>query len=59
MKMTDITNIAKKAGVKAGKMNKIQLVRAIQKAEGNEECFSTHQVNACGQVTCSWREDCK
>jgi hypothetical protein len=59
MNMKDIAKIASKNGVKAGKMNKTQLVRAIQKAEGNNECFATAQVQTCGQMNCLWREDCK
>ncbi len=59
MKMKDIAKIAKKQGVKAEKMNKTQLIRSIQKAEGNNECFSTSQAQTCGQMNCLWREDCK
>ncbi len=59
MKVQDITKIAMKSGVKAGKMSKTQLIRAIQKAEGNNECFATSQVQTCGQMNCLWRDDCK
>jgi hypothetical protein len=59
MNMRDIAKIAVKNGVKAGKMNKTQLIRAIQKAEGNNECFASSQVPMCGQLNCLWREDCK
>ena len=44
MKMQDLKEIAKKNGVKAGKMRKTDLVLAIQKAEGNCECFATPYV---------------
>jgi hypothetical protein len=59
MKMKDIAKIASKHGVKAGSMDKTQLVRAIQKAEGNNDCFFTSQMQTCGQMNCLWREDCK
>jgi hypothetical protein len=59
MKIQDIKDIAKKKGVNAGKMNKTDLIRAIQKAEGNNACFATSSVLTCGQVNCLWRTDCK
>lgn len=58
MKMQDLKEIAKKHGVKAGKMRKTDLVLAIQKAEGNCECFATPYVSECNQVNCLWRADC-
>lgn len=58
MKMQDITKIGAKIGVKTGKMKKTELIRAIQRAEGNTDCFSTSQVKTCGQVACLWLEDC-
>lgn len=58
MNIQDIQKIAKKKGVKAGKMNQTELIRAIQKAEGNNACFATSSVQTCGQMNCLWREDC-
>ena len=59
MKMQDIRNIAKGRGVKAGiGINKAELIRSIQRAEGNVDCFGTEHVNVCGQTNCLWREDC-
>jgi len=59
MKVQDIKDIAKKKGINAGKMNKIDLVRAIQAAEQNNACFATSSVQTCGQMNCLWRADCK
>lgn len=58
MKMQEIRNIAKERGLKAGKMNKTDLIRTIQRAEGNADCFWTEHVITCGQTNCLWREDC-
>jgi len=58
MKLEEIKEIAKKHGIKAGKMKKAELVRAIQAAESNEQCFDTGASSACGQDSCLWREDC-
>jgi hypothetical protein len=59
MKIREIREIAKKKGVTGGKkMEKTELIRAIQKAEGNNPCFSTKPLDQCDQVNCLWREDC-
>ena len=58
MKIQAIREIAKKKGVTAGKMEKTDLVRAIQRAEGNRDCFATQYVRECNQNSCLWRNDC-
>jgi len=58
MTVKEIQGIAKKMGLKAGKMKKADLVRTIQAAEGNTPCFQTNAVNSCGQANCLWRSDC-
>jgi hypothetical protein len=59
MLLKKIREIAKKAGVNTSKMDKTDLIRAIQRAEGNSDCFATTHVNMCNQMNCLWREDCK
>ncbi len=58
MKLEEIKAIAKQHDIKAGKMKKTELVRAIQQAEGNDQCFVTGMSSVCGQADCLWREDC-
>lgn len=58
MKMDDVRKIAKKKGVKAGKLGKTELIRTIQKAEGNYDCHATSYVQECNQSNCLWRTDC-
>ncbi|WP_432822099.1 SAP domain-containing protein [Trichloromonas sp.] len=58
MKMEEIKAVARVRGVKSGRMKKAELVRAIQQAEGNNQCFVTGQADRCGQYECLWREDC-
>ena len=58
MKIQEIRNIAKERGLKVGKMNKTEIIRSIQRAEGNDDCFGTEHVDICGQTNCLWREDC-
>lgn len=58
MKMEEIKEVAKNLGIKPGKMKKVELIREIQKAEGNESCYNSGKVDSCGQESCAWRVDC-
>lgn len=58
MKVTEIKEIARQHNLKVGKLTKSELVRAIQHAEGHQQCFDSSYSNACGQHACAWREDC-
>jgi hypothetical protein len=58
MKLQEVREIAKKRGLKIGKMKKTELIRAIQETEGNNDCFDTPYVRECNQFSCLWREDC-
>ncbi len=58
MRIQKVREIAKKKGVNDFKISKTELIRAIQKAEGNSECFATMHMNECNQINCLWREDC-
>ncbi len=57
MNLTTVKSIAKQAGLKIGKLKKDELIRAIQKQEGNFPCFGTAN-GECDQTECIWREDC-
>jgi hypothetical protein len=58
MKIDEVKEIAKRLGIKPGKMKKADLVREIQKVEGNEDCYNSGMKDVCGQDGCAWREDC-
>lgn len=58
MNIKDIKAIAKKNGINAGKMKKDELIRSIQKTEGNFDCFGTAISGECSQMDCVWRGDC-
>ena len=58
MKISEIKEIARQCNVKVGKATKSELVRAIQQAEGNQQCFASRLSGVCGQHCCAWREDC-
>jgi len=59
MKMPEVRARAKAAGIKTNRSKKQDLVRAIQRAEGNRDCFNRGESAACGQDGCIWRADCK
>ena len=58
MNLTEIRQIAKNCSVKPGKLNKADLVRLIQKTEGNFDCFATAITGECDQPDCIWQKDC-
>ena len=59
MRRKIIEEIAKEKGVTPGTLNSTELIRAVQRAEGNSDCFATGHVNDCNQMNCLWRTDCK
>lgn len=58
MKVQDIRTKAREMGIKPNKMKKTDLIRAIQRSEGNVECYATDRVEHCGELDCWWRTDC-
>jgi hypothetical protein len=58
VKLSVVRDIAKSRGMKPGKMGKTELIRAVQREEGNHDCFATPHVGECNQLNCLWREDC-
>ncbi len=58
MRFQQIQVMAKDMGIKASNMKKTDLIRAIQKAEHNIECYGTQRVATCQEEECLWRSDC-
>jgi hypothetical protein len=59
MTKEQVKKVAIGRGVAVGTLRKDELIRLIQKTEGNEQCFGTGAASTCGQTNCLWREDCK
>ena len=57
MNLTEVKSKAKEVGVSVGKMKKPDLIRAIQVAEGNTDCFGMPE-GSCDQENCCFRNDC-
>ncbi len=58
MKLEDVQAIAKSQGIWPGKLSKTKLIKAIQRSQGNFDCYATAYSGECNQGGCSWREDC-
>ncbi len=59
MNMVELKVIARAHGIKVGTMRKAELIKAIQRAEGNEDCYATGKSHVCCQHDCLWRDDCE
>ena len=57
MTVKELQKMAKGLGIKAGGLRKNELIREIQKKEGNFDCFAT-ATEYCAQVDCLYRDDC-
>ena len=58
MKVQEIKEMAKNMGIPTLKMNKADMIRAIQRGENNIDCYGTERVDSCQEQSCSWRNDC-
>ncbi len=58
MTLQKIRKVATVHGISGSKLDKISLVRAIQRQEGNFDCFASAYDGYCDQSGCTWREDC-
>ncbi len=57
-KLQEVRTIARKMGIDTRNVTMTELVRAIQRAEGNKDCYMSVEVLKCEQINCLWREDC-
>lgn len=58
MNLQIIRDIARERGFHPGRLTKIDLIRCIQREEGNFDCYGTALTGYCDQHVCLWREDC-
>lgn len=57
MTMPKIRERAKSMGITPGKMKKVELIHAIQRAEGCTPCYGLSHGD-CPWLQCCWRTDC-
>jgi len=58
MEFNEIRKMAKGMGINTYRLKKPDIIRSIQRAEGNIECFGTQRVEYCLEDNCLWRKDC-
>jgi hypothetical protein len=59
MTFAEIKKIASEHGIRFVGVKKVDIVRAIQKQEGNTPCFASGKVAECGQMNCLWIAACE
>jgi hypothetical protein len=59
MTFAEIKKIAIEQGIRVVGVTKIDIVRAIQKQEGNTTCFASGKAAECGQPHCLWSAVCE
>ncbi len=58
MNIEEIRKIAGQLGIDPAGMEKAEIVRAIQRAEGVPDCFGLAALEDCDEESCLWREEC-
>ncbi|AFS53246.1 MULTISPECIES: hypothetical protein [Leptospirillum] len=58
MNMQEIRAIARQRHMPPGRLKKADLIRALQRLEGNFDCFGSAREGICSQFECLWRKDC-
>lgn len=57
MNMKEVQAVARSIGITPKKYRKAELIRKIQREEGNTPCFQMN-MKSCDQQNCCWRIDC-
>ena len=58
MNFNEIRKMAKGMDISTYRMKKIDMIRAIQRAEENIGCYGTERVENCHEEGCLWINDC-
>ena len=58
MNFNEIKRMAKGMGINTRGMKKTDVIRSIQRAENNIECYGTQRVDMCDEDACLWKNDC-
>jgi hypothetical protein len=54
-----LKEIAKAKGMIVRNMKQENIIRLIQRAEGNVDCFGTAKAGACFRYICAWYPHCQ
>ncbi len=58
MNFDEIMDKAETMDISVYRMNKLDMIRAIQRAQDKICCYGTEWVDYCDKSPCLWREDC-
>lgn len=58
MTFNEIQKMAKSMDINTYRMKKTDMIRSIQRAENNIDCYNTERVENCHEDACWWRGDC-
>jgi hypothetical protein len=58
MTLKEVKELAKRMNLRVTNVRKTDIIRTIQRSEGNNDCFKTGYANECSQFNCLWRQDC-
>ena len=58
MNMQEVKKMAQGMGLKTHSMKKTEVIRAIQRAENNFDCYGTQRLESCQENECLWKKDC-
>lgn len=58
MNFNQLRKMAKARGINTYRMKKTDIIRAIQRAEQNIDCYGSERVTVCNEESCLWRGDC-
>lgn len=59
MNLSEVRERCRRVGLPGvARLRKGEAIRALQRAEGNQDCFGADWRFECGQLNCCWRADC-
>jgi hypothetical protein len=58
MNFNELRKMAKRMGISTCRVKKPDIIRSVQRAESNIQCFGTQRVEYCCEHVCLWRNDC-
>jgi hypothetical protein len=58
MTFNEIRKMAKGMQINTNRLKLPDIIRSIQRAENNIECFGTQRVDSCNENVCLWRNRC-
>ncbi len=54
----ELKRFAQRYEIDPQRLSKAEIIRSIQRKEGNFDCFGSTPLGICDQPLCLWREDC-